>query len=153
LPDAQGSEIVGLLEYLDARGGKEELFQIASDTQREFGRLINIAEAAEMLEFVDTPKRMVVLADMGRQYLQADPEKRQMIWRAQLLKLRMFREIYDILQRQPNHSVDQDFVLETIILNMPEENYEKLFHTFMAWARFGDLFDFDEESETLSLPD
>jgi NitT/TauT family transport system ATP-binding protein len=151
LPDAQGSEIVGLLEYLDARGGKEELFQIGSDTQREFGRLINIAEAAEMLDFVDTPKRMVMLADIGRQYLLADPEKRQVIWRGQLLKLRLFREIYELLQRQPNRRINEDFVQETIILNMPGENYEKIFHTFIAWARFGDLFDYDEESETLSL--
>jgi hypothetical protein len=43
--------------------------------------------------------------------------------------------------------------METIILNMPEENYEKLFHTFVAWARFGDLLDYDEDSKTLSLPD
>jgi len=153
LPDAQGSEIVGLLEYLDARGGKEELFQIGSDTQREFGRLINIAEAAEMLDLVDTPKRMVVLTDMGRQYLLGDAAKRQAIWRTQLLKLRMFREVHDILLRQPNHKLDESFLMETIILNMPEENYEKLFHTFVAWARFGDLLDYDEDSKTLSLPD
>ncbi len=153
LPDAQGSEIVGLLEYLDVRGGKEELFQIASDTQREFGRLINIAEAAEMLDFVDTPKRMVVLTDVGRQYLQGDAAKRQAIWRTQLLKLRMFREVHDILLRQPNHKLEESFILETIILNMPEENYEKLFDTFVAWARFGDLLDYDEDSKTLSLPD
>lgn len=153
LPDAQGSEIVGLLEYLDARGGKEELFQIASDTQREFGRLINIAEAAEMLDFVDTPKRLVVLTEMGRKYLQGDAAKRQAIWRTQLMTLRMFREVHEILMRQANHKLDESFILETIILNMPEENYEKLFHTFVAWARFGDLFDYDEDSKTLSLPD
>ncbi|HEX4412618.1 MAG TPA: nitrate/sulfonate/bicarbonate ABC transporter ATP-binding protein [Lacipirellulaceae bacterium] len=153
LPDAQGSEIVGLLEYLDARGGKEELFQIASDTQREFGRLINIAEAAEMLDFVDTPKRLVVLTEMGRQYLQGDAAKRQAIWRTQLMTLRMFREVHEILMRQPHQKLDESFILETIILNMPEENYEKLFHTFVAWARFGDLFDYDEDSKTLSLPD
>ena len=129
------------------------MFQIASDTQRKFGRLINTAEAAEMLDFVDTPKRMVVLTDMGRQYLQGDAAKRQAIWRTQLLKLRMFREVHDILLRQPNHKLDESFIMETIILNMPEENYEKLFDTFVAWARFGDLLDYDEDGKTLSLPD
>ena len=73
--------------------------------------------------------------------------------RTQLLKLRMFREVHDILLRQPNHKLDESFILETIILNMPEENYEKLFDTFLAWARFGDLFDYDEDGKTLSLPD
>lgn len=151
LPDAQASEIVGLLEYLDARGGKQDLFQIASDTQREFGRLINIAKAAEMLDFVDTPKRMVILTEKGRQFLQADAAGRQTIWRAQLLNLRLFREIHGLLERLPEHQADRDFVLETIILNMPEENYEKVFETFVRWGRFGDLFAYDETSESLWL--
>src|SRR5207253_120529 len=57
LPDATVGEIIGLLEYLDARGGKEGLFRIAADTNQEFGRVIGIVIAAEMLDFVDTPKQ------------------------------------------------------------------------------------------------
>ncbi len=41
LPTTTASEIVGLLEYLDARGGAEEIFRIATDTHREFGDIIN----------------------------------------------------------------------------------------------------------------
>src|SRR5579871_1411637 len=44
LPEATSSEIVGLLEYLDAREGKEDVFRIASDTNREFGRLITVVK-------------------------------------------------------------------------------------------------------------
>src|SRR3989441_2761479 len=100
LPEATSSEIVGLLEYLDARGCKEDVFRIANDTNREFGRVINIVEAAEMLDFVDTPKRMVVLDTAGKRFVKASAEERQVLWRGQLLRLRLFREIYDLLQRQ-----------------------------------------------------
>lgn len=151
LPDVQVSEIVGLLEYLDARGGKQDLFQIVAETQREFGRLINIAEAAEMLDFVDTPKRMVIVTEKGKQYLQADPPGRKVIWRTQLLNLRLFREIRGLLEREPEHRTDRDFVLETIILNMPEENYETIFDTFIRWGRFGNMFAYDETSKSLWL--
>jgi NitT/TauT family transport system ATP-binding protein len=151
LPEATSSEIVGLLEYLDAREGKEEVFRIASDTNREFGRLMNIVQAAEMLDFVDTPKRMVVLDTAGKQFIKAMPEARQAIWREQLLKLRLFRDLYNLLQRQPDHTVDKDFLLETIVMNMPQENYEKVFQTFIRWARFGNLFAYDETTETISL--
>src|SRR5262249_27718487 len=51
LPEASVNEVIGLLEYLDARGGREEIFRIASDTNCEFGRMINIVEAAELLDF------------------------------------------------------------------------------------------------------
>ena len=151
LPEATSSEIVGLLEYLDAREGKEEVFRIASDTNREFGRLMNIVQAAEMLDFVDTPKRMVVLDTAGKAFVKAMPEARQAIWREQLLKLRLFRDLYNLLQRQPDHSVDKDFLLETIVMTMPQENYEKVFQTFIRWARFGNLFAYDETTETISL--
>jgi NitT/TauT family transport system ATP-binding protein len=127
------------------------VFRIASDTHREFGRLLNIVEAAELLDFVDTPKRMVVLDAVGKRYVKALPEERKAIWREQLLKLRLFRDVYTALQRQPDHTVDQDFVLETIVLNMPHENYEAVFQTFLRWARFGNLFAYDEATQTISL--
>jgi NitT/TauT family transport system ATP-binding protein len=151
LPETTSSEIVGLLEYLDARGGSEELFRIAADTHREFGDIIKTVRAAEMLEFVDTPKRMVVLDTAGRKFLSGTAEQRQEIWREQLLKLRLFREIYDAIARQPEHMVHQDFVEETIILRLPQENHEKTFQTFVRWARFGNLLAYDENTQELSL--
>jgi NitT/TauT family transport system ATP-binding protein len=151
LPETTSSEIVGLLEYLDARGGSEEVFRIAADTNRQFGDIINTVRAAEMLELVDTPKRMVVIDTVGRRFLTADAEQRKVIWREQLLKLRLFREIYDAIQRQPEHAVNQDFVEETIILRLPQENHEKTFQTFIRWARFGNLLAYDEDSGTVSL--
>ncbi len=153
LPDAGSNEIVGLLEYLDARGGKEELFRIATDTNREFGRVINVVEAAELLDYVDTPKRMVVLEPNGKRFLRGTGEERQVIWREQLLKLRLFRDVYDALQRDPDHTIPEDFLKETIVLNMPHENYETIFQTFIRWARFGNLFDYDESEGTISLPE
>lgn len=151
LPEASDSEIMGLLEYLDARGGRRDVFHVASDTNREFGRMISIVKAAELLNFVDTPKSMVVLEPEGVRFLQALPEERKALWREQLLKLNLFREVYNALQRQPRHEVDRDFVLETIIMRMPQENYEKVFNTFIRWARFGDLLSYDEATETVAL--
>jgi hypothetical protein len=34
---------------------------------------------------------------------------------------------------------------------MPQENYERIFHTLIGWARYGDLWSYDEASETLRL--
>ena len=153
LPEATASEIVGLLEYLDARGGREELFRIAADTHQGFGQMINIVEGAEILNFVDTPKRMVILDAAGREYLRSTPEARPAIWRRELLKLQLYRKVRDALEREPTHRIDQDFVQETIVLHLPNEHYEKMFDTFIGWARFGDLFAYDEASETISLPD
>jgi NitT/TauT family transport system ATP-binding protein len=151
LPAASASQIVGLLEYLDARGGKEDLFRIASDTNQEFGRVISVVKAAEMLDFVDTPKRVVVLEPEGHRFVKATPEQQKAIWREHLLKLRLFHDVYEVLQREPKHEMDKEILLETIILNMPQENYETIFQTFTHWARFGDLMAYNETTETISL--
>jgi NitT/TauT family transport system ATP-binding protein len=151
LPEATTSEIVGLLEYLDARGGKEDVFRIAADTNRPFDRAISVVKAAELLDFVDTPKRMVVFEPGGRRFVKAGPEERKVIWREHLLKLRLFRDLYQLLQRQPRHEIERDFVLETLVMNMPQENYERTFQTFIRWARYGDLFAYDDQTEMISL--
>jgi NitT/TauT family transport system ATP-binding protein len=151
LPEATPSEILGLLEYLDARGGSEDVFRIAIDTRRPFDHVLRVVAAAELLGFVDTPKRLVVLNPLGRRFLNAPTAERKALWREQLLRIGLFRLVYTALQQQPDRSLDQDFVLETIILHLPEENYQRVFDTFVQWARFGELFTYDEARGTLEL--
>jgi NitT/TauT family transport system ATP-binding protein len=147
LPEATVSEIVGLLEYLDSHGGREEISRIAADTHHEFGRLLSIVEAAELLDFVDTPKRMVVLEPLGKKFVQSAAEERKAIWRDQLLKLKLFQMVRDAIAH--DGSVDRDFLLETLVMHMPQENYDKVFQTFIRWARFGNLFAYNEATERI----
>src|SRR5438045_4858935 len=99
--------------------------------------MMAIVEAAELLDLVDTPKRMVVLDAVGPQFLKASPAERKNIWREQLLKLEIFRLVSKVLDQQPSHSVGRDFLLETFILRLPTENYERVFETLIGWARYG----------------
>ena len=102
LPDTRPIEIVGMLEYLDAREGKEDLFKIASETEKDFG-VIKVAKAAELLDFVDTPKRQVVLTAEGQSFVKAKASERQNIWKEQLLKLGLFRQVNDMLAKHPRY--------------------------------------------------
>jgi NitT/TauT family transport system ATP-binding protein len=151
IPRAAPSEIIGLLEYLDARGGQEDVFRIASDTDREFGKLIAVVNAAELLELVDTPRRQVVLSPDGARFVKASPEDRRTLWRVHILQLRLFQLVKDGVARHEDHRVDRDFVLELIALHLPNEDYEGMFETFVKWSRFANLFSYDEETETIAL--
>ncbi len=151
LPEASTSEIVGLLEFLDARGGRGDVFRIAADTNREFGRVITVVKAAEILDFVDTPREAVILTETGRRFVRAAPEARKAVWREQILKLKIFRDVRDLIEKQERREVDALLVEEMLILRAPYENYEKIFDTLVRWGRFGNLFAYDEGSEKLSL--
>ena len=151
LPAAPVTEVVGLLEWLDARGGQDDVFRIAAETGREFGHVLSLVKAAELLDLVDTPKRLAVLTANGRQFTAADPHARKAIWRARLLDLRIFSDVRDALAAAPEHRLPRDFVLETIVLRMPAEDFEKIFDTWVGWARYGDLFAY-EETEGVVAP-
>jgi len=151
LPEASMSEIVGLLEYLDARGGREDMFRIAADTNQEYGHMMMVINAAELLNLVDTPRRAVVLDLEGVRFVKAGPEERKAILREQLLKLGLFRETQSLLERSPDHVLDQDVILENIAMRMQQENYERIFDTFIQWGRSGELFAYDDDAEELSL--
>jgi hypothetical protein len=151
LPDATADEIEALLKHLDARGGRDDFFHIAAETHRDFGRLSNVARAAELLEFVTTPRRLVVLEHEGRRFVKAKPTERKAIWRERIVQLRLFRATQEMLRRAGG-LIDSELVREILILNLPEENHEKTFATFVNWARYGDLFAYDETTEQISMP-
>ncbi len=151
IPDATPTEILGLLEYLDARGGREDVFRIANEIGQEFGKLISVVNAAEILDLVDTPKRMVALDAAGRRLVRASAEERPAIWREQVLGLRLFQQVREALESSERHRISREFVLELIAVAMPQEDYDTAFARFVAWARYGELFAYDDGTETLSL--
>jgi len=113
--------------------------------------MITIVRAAEVLDLVDTPKRMVVLTPVGAAFAKAVADDRLRIWREQLLGIRLFKELYDLIARQPEKRLSGEIALETIILHMPQEDHEKQFETMVIWARFGELFVFDEAADILAI--
>ena len=153
LPNVALDEIVnGILEYLDARGGKEDVFRISTETDKEFGDIIKVVKAAELLDFVDTPKRMVVLTADGQRFMKATSQERQIIWKEQLLKLRIFKQVNDMLAKHPRAKLDAELVHEIIIFNLPHENLERTFETFIHWTHFGNLFAYDEDTKKIFYP-
>lgn len=151
IPPVSPSEIAGLLEYLDARGGREDIFKLASDTNQEFGHAIQVVEAAELLYFVDTPRRQIVLEAEGRRFVEATQDERKRIWSEHLQKLRLFSVVHDVVARQPDHALDAERVYEIIIAHMPQENYEVIFDTLISWARYGNLLAYNEKLGLISL--
>jgi hypothetical protein len=94
----------------------------------------------------------VVLSPRGAQMVRAPPAERQALWRERVLRLRLFQVVLDALARTENHRLPLDFVLEIIAVNMPNEDYEAMARTFVYWARFGDVLEYDEATQTLALP-
>jgi NitT/TauT family transport system ATP-binding protein len=153
LPRAHPGEIVGLLEFLDSHGGQGDVFTIAGELNREFGLFISVVKAAEMLDFIDTPKRGIVFTPLGRRFVAAGPDERQLLWRQQLLTLRLFGLVRRIVERSEGEMTDRVTVEEEIALRCPMEDPIALFDTLISWGRYGVLFEYDDENDLVSLPE
>jgi NitT/TauT family transport system ATP-binding protein len=148
LPDTTPLSVVGLLEYLDACGGREDLFRIAADTHQELGSLIAAVKAGEMLDLLDTPRRLVIMSPEGARFVQASAADRKVLWREHILRLRLFQEVMAMLQERDH--VTREEVIAFLQEHLPNESADVLFDTLVHWARFGDLFTYDEDEERLA---
>jgi cobalt-zinc-cadmium resistance protein CzcA len=149
LPDVAAEEVVGLLDHLAHAGGEQDIFRIVDETKKEFGRLVLVVKAGELLDLLDTPQQLVALTTMGRRFASSGTEERQAIWREQLIKLRLFKEILDRATAATDKTIHREAILELIMLRMPHEDYERTFNTFVRWSRFGHLFQYDEATQAV----
>jgi len=151
LPAVGVNHIIGLLEILDANGGEEDIFRIASYFHQEFDTLINIVKAAELLDFVETPKRKIFFTELGKTFVRSAPDISKEIWKKQLLTLAIFRHIYSLLKKSSKGRISREVLEEEISTHLPHENPEKMFSLLANWGRFGELFAYSEDTETISL--
>lgn len=149
LPRAQSNDVLGLLEYLDTQGGTSDLFQVVANTHVPFEEVLSYVKSAEMMDFVDTPKRQVILSPLGKRFINASMDERKDIWRAQLLELKLFRVVRDMIIMHDGELTREDLILE-IQQRLPMENPEQTFDTLVTWGRFGELFAYREDRGVLT---
>jgi NitT/TauT family transport system ATP-binding protein len=135
---------------LAAQGGTAEIFQIAAQTHTAFDLIVRVVKAAEMLDFVDTPKRLVVFTPLGRHFAAAEVGEQKHLWREQVLQLKLFRVVRNLMELHGGH-VPKDEVLQEIGARLPMEDPETTFETLVTWGRFGGLFAYSENSNVLSV--
>jgi len=149
LPPVQVSQIIGLLEMLDDRGGEVNIFSFANELGLEFGHAIAVAKAAEMLDFVDTPRQRVLLMPLGRDFLRADVNERKVIWGKQLLTIRLFQIFKNIVDLAGTSGIPKEAVLAEIESLLPSENANSILEFLASWGQYGELFRYDPDEDTL----
>ncbi len=53
--------------------------------------------------------------------------------------------------RAERHRLPKEFVLETLAVTLPQEDYEATFVRLVSWARYGELFAYDDDDEMVTL--
>jgi NitT/TauT family transport system ATP-binding protein len=154
VPPVAVGEVFGLMEIVHDHGGRMNVFQLDQLTRDDFGHTLAVVMAGEMLDFLETPREVVVLTDLGREFLAADINGRKDRFRGQVLKLDLFRHVLGMLEKVQDKQLPRETVEEELVLRFAVRADEagRLFDTLVAWGRFGELFGFSPATEMLYLP-
>ncbi len=151
IPCVELEQVFGLLEIVHDHQGKVDVFTLEKLTDAEFGHTLALVMAGEILDFLDTPKEMVVLTDLGRHFIVEDIADRKTILREQVLKLDLFRFLIKRLEAAPEHELPKEIVEEELVMRMSTRDVEPLFDTIVNWGRSAELFGYSPTTETLYL--
>ena len=149
LPYALNADLLGTLEYLATQGGSCDIFQVVAQTHVPFEKVLTAVKGLEMLELVETPKRSVHLTPLGHRFVEAGMDERKLIWRDQLLELKLFRVVREMLDLREGELPKEELIQE-ISTRLPMEDPEHTFETIVAWGRFAEIFAYREEKEVLT---
>ncbi|HEV8071553.1 MAG TPA: nitrate/sulfonate/bicarbonate ABC transporter ATP-binding protein [Planctomycetaceae bacterium] len=151
IPCVELEQVFGLLEIVLDHKGKVDVFTLERLTDAEFGHTLALVMAGEILDFLDTPKEMVVLTELGRHFLVEDIADRKTILREQVLKLDLFRFLMKRLEAAPEHELPKEIVEEELVMRMSTRDVEPLFDTIVNWGRSAELFGYSPTTEMLYL--
>jgi NitT/TauT family transport system ATP-binding protein len=151
IPNVPAETIIGLLEIIEDAQETINVFDLSARIGKEFGETIAIVKAAEMLDLVDTPKDDVLMTQAGWYFLAAPPPARKTFFRQAIMKLRLFQMITTLLAESPDGRVDADRVLEELATLLPYDHPQKLLETLIAWGRYAELIDFDQNTNSVYL--
>jgi NitT/TauT family transport system ATP-binding protein len=152
LPHATAGGMAGLLEFLNDRGGKEDLYHLAEELLMEVDDLFPIVDEAVLLGFAQSSHGDVQITPAGKEFAEADIASRKMIFRdAVLTHVTLVQQIRNALERKSDHTVPMEFFRDVLDEHFPQEEAQRQLDTASNWGRYAEIFSYDAESDRLFL--
>lgn len=148
------NQISGLIEALAAApyNGKADLPDIAYEQELEVDELFPVAEAMQLLRLADVEGGDIKLTHMGRRFADSELNERKEIFaRALMDRVPLAAHIRRILDERASHSAPKTRFLDELEDHMAEDSAEETLKTVVSWARFGELFSYDDDAAMFSL--
>ena len=152
LPHAPIAMVFGLLEYLrDVPGGREDLPKLGGPLGLELDDLLPVTEAAKQLGLVKIASGDIELTSEGRTLAGAEAPERKERLRRHLFELPAIRRIREALQAAESSRVRRSGFLDLLREHFSPVEADRQLQTALDWARYGELFDYDADTEEFVL--
>jgi NitT/TauT family transport system ATP-binding protein len=148
------SLIAGLIEALSAApyNGKADLPDIAYEQELEIDELFPVAEAMQLLRLAEVEGGDIKLTHMGKRFADAELNERKEIFaRALMNHVPLAAHVRRVLDERTSHRAPKTRFLDELEDHMNEDAAEETLKTVVSWARFGELFSYDDGNTMFSL--
>ncbi len=110
-----------------------------------------MAEAAELLNFVEILHRTVILTEVGIKYLSADPILKRSLWKTELLTIPLFMKVMKLLNQAPKNSLSKQEIIQFLVSELPHQDAQIQLKMLIRWGLYGGLFKYHRKSNLFSL--
>jgi NitT/TauT family transport system ATP-binding protein len=154
LPEVSTNTMAGLMETLAAPpySGHADLPPLADSLQMAIDDLFPVGETLQLLRFAEFAEGDIKLTPAGLRFAEMDVDARKKLFGDHLLAyVPLATRIRNVLDERPTHWARATRFLEELEDYMSEEYAERTLKSVITWGRYGEIFAYDETSETFSL--
>jgi NitT/TauT family transport system ATP-binding protein len=153
LPDASVEGITGLVEIVASGVGSVDLPDIAAALHFEIDDLLPLVDGAVLLGFLAVVDADVEVSASGRAFVDADIQARKRIFAAKAReRAPLVRSICSALLATDAGVVHSAFFVDLLRRRYGAEEAQRQVDRAIGWGRYGELFDYDRESDAITCP-
>jgi NitT/TauT family transport system ATP-binding protein len=144
----------GLIETLAGPpySGHADLPVLAGQLQLEADEILHLGESLQLLRFAQLSEGDLMLTDAGKRFANLETDARKKLFAEHLLAyVPVMGLIKRVLDERPSHAAPAARFRNELEDYMSEEYADETLRTIVSWARYAELFAYDEQSETFSL--
>ena len=146
--------ISGLIETVAAPpfSGKADLPEIASELQLEIDDLFPVAETLQMLRLADVEGGDLRLTPEAISFADSALDERKRLFARHLLAhVPLAAHVRRVLDERTSHAAPKSRFLDELEDHMSPEAAEQTLRALVSWARYAEIFAYDDETGSFSL--
>jgi NitT/TauT family transport system ATP-binding protein len=154
LPRVSPNRLAGLMELVAAEpyNGRADLPAIAGDFLMEVDDLFPVAETLQLLRFAEVEHGDIRLTEAGKRFARAALDEGKRIFAQHLVTyVPLAGHIKRVLDERAGHRAPASRFRDELEDSMSEEQADQTLRAVISWARYAEVFAYDEDVGVFSL--
>ncbi len=154
LPRVSPNILAGLMEAVagEPYHGRADLPALAATLQMEIDDLFPVAETLQLLRFAEVAEGDIRLTDAGRRFVTLDVDDRKKMFAQHVLAyVPLAQHIKRVLDERGTHAAPASRFRDELEDHMAQDTAEGTLRAAISFARYGEIFAYDEASGVFSL--